>query len=158
MPEGERCSVLAALGVAAHHAIVHDHVQTRRARPRGGVLIDDAVLEPDRARLDRDGVVDDRSHELRPPKDLDDVDGLRDLPQARIGTLTQHFVHIGIDRDDAVARALQVASDAVARTARVGAQADDGNRPGRRQDLFRDIPHLVVHAINCTFGNSATLT
>ena len=131
--------------MAAHHAVVHHDIQPRRASPRRGGLVDDAVLEPDGGRPDGDGVVHDRAYELRSPKDLDHVDGLRDVTQARIGALAEDFLHIGIDRDDAIARPLQVARDTVAGTVRIGAEADDGNRPRRVQDLFRDVHDLRGH-------------
>src|SRR4029077_994883 len=143
---GNSALVLVALRVTAHHAVVHDHVKTRGARSRGRVVIHDAVLEPDRARLDGDRVVNDRSDELRPAKDVDHVDRLRDLPQTRVGALTQHFTDVGVHRDDAIARALQVARDAMAPAAAIRAEADDGNRPGRRQDLVGDIRYLPVHS------------
>jgi hypothetical protein len=50
--------------VAAHHAVVHDDIESGRSRAPGGGFIDDTVLEPDRARPDRDRVVDDGAREL----------------------------------------------------------------------------------------------
>ena len=120
-------------------------MQPGGSSPCGGGLVDNAVLEPDGARRDGDGVVHDRAHELRSPKDVDDIDRLRDVTQAGIGALAQDLLEIGIDRDDAIARPLQVTRDAVAGTVRIGAEAHDGNRPRRVQDLFRDVDHLRVH-------------
>ena len=138
--------------MTAHHAVVHDHVQPRRAGPRRRGLVDDAVLEPDGTGLDGDGVVHDRAHELRPSEDLDHVDGLRDVTQARIGALAEDLLDVGIDRDDAIARPLQVVRHAVAGTVRIGAEAYDGNRPRRVEDLFRDVEHLPVHASTLQAG------
>jgi hypothetical protein len=63
--------------VAAHHAVIHDDVESGRPGALGRGFIHDPVLQPDRASPDGNRLVDDWPGELGAAKDLDDVDRLR---------------------------------------------------------------------------------
>ena len=63
----------------AHHAVIHDDIQAGRPGPPGGRFVDDAVLQPHRAGLDRDSLLHDRPHELRPSKNIDHIDRVGDI-------------------------------------------------------------------------------
>ena len=92
-----------------------------------------AELHPDHLGADGDGIVDDGRHLVAGAEDIDHVDGLGNVAQAGIGHLAQQRLagDAGIDRNDAIALALQIFHDEVARPipVRRGADQRDGLHP-----------------------------
>ena len=64
-------------------------------------------------------LVDRGHHLIGATKDVDDFDFLRHVFQFRVAFLAQHFPFVRIHRNDAVAGALQIFSDTIARPRRV---------------------------------------
>ena len=67
-----------------------------RARPRGGRVVAQAELQPDRLRAQRDRLVDDLGHGLQPPEHVDDLER-PGLGQRRHGRDAEHLVDRRVD-------------------------------------------------------------
>ena len=117
-------------------AAVHDHFEAGRLGLCGGLVVADAQLHPDHLGADGDGVVDDRSDRIRGAEDIDHVDLVGNVAQTGVDLLAQLLLArgAGIDRDDAVAFALQILHHEVAGPVPVGRGADHGDGAHRRQD------------------------
>ena len=115
-------------------AAVHDDLDARPPRRlRRRRVVADAELHPHHLGADRDRVIDDRADLVRRAEDVDQIDRLGDVAQRGVDGLAEQRLagEAGVDRDDAVALALQVAHDEGARPVPVGRGADhrDGARP-----------------------------
>lgn len=77
----------------------------------GGRGVFDAELEPEDFRANGDGGIGDGRNVLRAAKNVNDIDGLGDVFKAGIAFFAEHFGFVGIDRNDAVAGALEIRSD-----------------------------------------------
>jgi hypothetical protein len=113
-------------------AAVHHHREPGGFGAVLGVLVPDAELHPQGGGAGRDGLLDDAGQELRPPEHVDEVDGLPDVRERRDHRLSMDALaqRCRVHGDDAVAGALQVRADAVARAPGLGARSDD--RDGAR--------------------------
>jgi len=78
------------------------------AGPSGGLFVDDADLQPGDLRADPDRVLDDRGDVLGLAKDVDDVDPLRHVEQARVALLAEDFSVGRVHGDHTVAVLLQI--------------------------------------------------
>src|SRR4051794_988020 len=96
------------------HATVHDHVQAALLGDSCRFTTDDPELHPECLRPDFDSLLGNRRHELRCAEHVDDVDGKRNVGQAREGLFAQYFRFVGVDRHYTVAMALHVEADEVA--------------------------------------------
>lgn len=101
--------------------------QSGRAGDFAGARADDAELEPDRFGADGDGGVDDGRHFFGAAEDVDDVDGLGNVFQTRVGFRAEHFPFVGIDGNDAVADGLEIGGDFVAGASGIGGESDNGD-------------------------------
>src|SRR5665213_1145381 len=138
-PAGDEAAVESAGGESAvearrldlETAIDHD-VETGGVRARDRLVVDDAVLEPDRLGSDRDGFVDHGQDFARLAKDVDDVGramlgGVRG--QRRIGFDAVDRGDGRVDRRDVEARArAEIGEDGIARAHRIGGRADHRDR------------------------------
>src|SRR5262245_27575906 len=88
---------------------IHNDVESRGRRPRGGCFVDHSVLQPDRWNAEPDGFVDMMPGFLTPPEDIYEVDRLRYVCQRRVGGFAQHLGFARVDRDDSIALRLYVA-------------------------------------------------
>src|SRR3954447_22202128 len=118
-------------------AAVHHDREARVARPLRGGLVDHAELHPDGPRAERDRLVDVRAGGVRAAEDVDHVDGLGELGQARAARLAQALLAGGarVDRDDRVAAVLEQLGDAVAVAVPARGAADDRPRQRRGEQL-----------------------
>lgn len=71
-------------------AAIHDGKYSRIRGPLRGLIVDDAVLEPNCGDPQADALIDDRGNMLGAPEDIDNVDALAG---------SQHFVHAIKTRD-----------------------------------------------------------
>ena len=97
----------------------------------------DAELEPERGRTDRRRLTGHVRAELRTPEHVDEIDRLLERRERRPEAL------VGAERihpQDAIADALEVVGDAVARFRRIRRRADDGDRPCVAEDQL-GTPH-----------------
>jgi hypothetical protein len=92
-------------------------------------------LHPNGGHRGRDGVVNDRLDRIRPAEDVDEIHRLRKVAQGRLKGLAVHGLSDKkrIDRNDPITGALQVAHDAEARSPRLVAGPNHGDRLGRRE-------------------------
>src|SRR5216117_989634 len=122
-----------------HEAAVHDAGNARRPCSCPGRVVDHAHLQPDQpgGRIHADGLVYDRPDVLAAPKHVHHVDRLvrRGGGEGGVALLPQDCGVARIHGDDAVARALQVACDRVARARRLGRQPHDGDRARRTENV-----------------------
>jgi hypothetical protein len=88
---------------------------------------DYAKLEPDGFGANGDGRVDNGRNFFGATENVDDVDGLGDVLQARIGFRAEHFPFVGIDRNDAIADGLEIGGDFVAGPGGIARKADNGD-------------------------------
>jgi hypothetical protein len=65
-------------------------------------------LHPDGPGPHFDGLLDNLRHRLGAAEDIHHVNGFRERGQIGIAALTQYFIGIGIDGDDAIALPLKV--------------------------------------------------
>src|ERR1019366_7030212 len=93
-------------------AAVHDDFDAGRLGFFGGRVVADTQLHPDDLGTDRDGVIDDRPDLIGGAEDVDHVDLLWDVAQGGMDFFAQLLLAggAGVDRDDAVAFALQATS------------------------------------------------
>ena len=70
--------------VFLQNAAVDHHCESRRFGFARRYLIDDAFLHPDRGSADADGRFHHRRDQFRAPEDIDDVDVLGNIFQARV--------------------------------------------------------------------------
>lgn len=103
------------LGKLDRRAAIHDHLETGGQRALGGRLVDDAELEPYRARPEGDRLVDVGARAIGAAEDVDDLDafGGGDLGHAVIATFAEELVDHRIDGYDPVAVGLKQARDAM---------------------------------------------
>lgn len=126
-------------GAVAIDAAVHHGEDAGGLRARRGFLVHHAVLEPERRELQPDAGIDDRRHVLGTTEDVHDVHPLaggQHLGQViEVGDrpLAERRVDGRIDRNHAVAEALQAARHAMARARGVGRQPDDSYGARRAQ-------------------------
>jgi hypothetical protein len=118
-------------------AAVHDDREPGRAGPVGGGPVDDPELHPDGARADRDRLVDVRAGGVRAAEDVDDVDALVELCEARAARLAVDLGarRLRVDRDDPVPAALEQRGDPVAVAGRARRATDDRPRERRREQV-----------------------
>lgn len=109
-------------------AAVHDHRQPRGVGDLGRLPVDDAELQPQRARPRFDCAPSDGRRVLAAPEHVDDVEAARGLyrllDRAARGN-AQHGVGVGVDRHTVVSLAKQVAHHTVRGPARVGRRTYD---------------------------------
>jgi hypothetical protein len=108
----------------------------------GGRGVRDSLLEPEGFGVDGDGGVGDRRDQLGAAEDVNDVDGQWDVFETSVGFFAEDFGFVRIDGDDFVARALQVGSDFVRGTARVGGKTDDGDGFGGAEEVTDGVRKL----------------
>jgi hypothetical protein len=108
-------------------AEVFDGQESGRTGNFTGLRADDAQLEPDGFGADGDGGVDDGRNFLGAAEDVDNIDGLGNVLQARTGFRAEHFPFVGIDGNDAVADGLEIQGDFVAGAGGIGGEADNGD-------------------------------
>ena len=104
-----------ALDVFLQNTGVHYYEQARAASAFRGLRVDHTFLHPYAARADANRGFDDLWNELRAAEHVHDIDVLGNILQARIGFFAQDFRLLRVYGNDAVARRLQVFSNAVAR-------------------------------------------
>ena len=117
-------------------AAVHDHFDAGRLRRLRRRIVANAQLHPHDFGADGDRVGDDAGRLLGRAKHVDHVDLVRDVAQRSVDRLAeQGFAgYPRIDRDHAIALALQVLHDEVARAVPVRRRADERDRPHSLED------------------------
>ena len=111
-------------------ASVHDHFDPCGLRRPGRRVVADAELHPHHLGADRDRVGDDAGRLIRRPEYVDHVDLVGNVAERSVGLLAEQRLagDRGIDRDHAVAFALQVLHHEVARPVPVRRRADHCDR------------------------------
>src|SRR6266851_6793911 len=109
------------------NAAVHHHEYPGFARFLRRLLVNHVFLHPDRRNSQLNGLIHNFFHELRPAKNVHDVDLLRYLEQRSISLLAQTGLNVRIHRNDAVTLALHVGRNPVAGTHRVAGESDHGD-------------------------------
>ncbi len=117
-------------------AAVHDHGQAGGLALCRRLVVADAKLHPHHLGADGDGVVHDGADEVRGAEHVHHVDRFGDVAQAGVDPLAQQVFAGGarIDRDHAVAFALEVLHDEVTRPVPVRRGADHGDGADGRED------------------------
>ena len=135
-------------------AAVHDDFDSRRLRTRRRPVVADPQLHPHDLGADRDRVGDDGRRLFGSAEHVDHVDLFRNIAQRRVDRLAEKALACdgGIDRDHAIAFALQILHDEVAGPVPVRRGADECDRPHAfedRADLRVGIGNLfeVGHAL-----------
>ncbi len=136
--------------MSPHHAVVHDDLKAGGACAFGGCLIDDAVLQPDGRRFDRDRLIDDGTDELRAAENADDVDGNGQIAQARVRPFSENFPDVRVDGDDAITGALKVAGNPMTWPACIRAEANHGDGPCPTQNAFGCVDAWRSHDLKST--------
>ncbi len=90
-------------------------------------LIDDSLLHPYRGSFQLNCLIDNFFDELRPPKNVDDVDLLRNIQQGGIGFFSQRLSNAGVNGNDPVSLRLHVGGDAVTRAKRIVGETNYSN-------------------------------
>jgi hypothetical protein len=88
-------------------ACVHDDIEAGSLPASGRLLIDNAKLEPDTARADRDRLIDVLPGLSRATEDVDHIDRKIDLGEASVAFLAKYRFGQRIDRHDPHAVGLQ---------------------------------------------------
>jgi len=119
----------------------------------GGV--DDTELKPDGFGVNCDRGVDDRVNFFAAAENVDDVDGIGDVFEARIAFLTEHFPFVGIDGNDAVADRLEVGGNFVAGAGSIGRETDNSDGFCEAEKIENGIGRgwVVVGEINFHFSS-----
>src|SRR4051794_1703158 len=115
-------------GVFDFQAAVHDDCDAAARgdlRPR---LADHTELAPQGAGADRDGLLCDGGYRVGAAEDVDDVDWHWHFGEARHALLAEHPGLAGIDRNHAIAVALEVVANEVARAQLVAREPHDSDR------------------------------
>ena len=105
--------------------------QCRRHLPAGPVRADHPLaVPPPRERMlhDIETLIHHFLDELRPAKDVDDIDLFGNVEQRRVSLLTQALRNVRIHGNDAVSVGLHVSRNAVAGTQRIAGEPDDCDR------------------------------
>src|SRR3954462_3496002 len=139
-------------GVLDLQATVHHHGDTGVLRDLRTLGVDHAELGPERVGADRHRVAGDVGQGLRRPEDVDEVDVLRDVAQARVAVGSQDLGLAGVHREHAVSVALEVVADEVAGPQLVAGEAHDRDRlravqhalDGERFLVGRQASHAVA--------------
>src|SRR3990170_577137 len=122
--------------VRAPDAGPHDDGEAALLGDAPGILVDDAVLQPQDLRGDLHGLLGHRRRVGGPAEDVDDVDPhvLRHVEERGVGPLAEHLGLVRVHRHDPVALGLEVLRDLERIPERVRGQADDGDRLRVTQD------------------------
>jgi hypothetical protein len=129
-------------------AVLH-HVDARGDQLPGRLVVADPQLEPHRLRPLRDDVVEVRRDVLWAAEDVHQVHHFRNVFEPGECLLPQDLGFVRIHRNDPVTLFLKVFCNLVAGPPLMRGQPDDGNRPGRRQNL-----QLGAHGFD--FSSAAT--
>src|SRR5438270_8208086 len=129
------CSSAETRAVLFQYTAVHYHENPCLAGFLRGCLIDHVFLQPDRFHLELHGLRDNSSNVSRPPEHIYQVTRVRHLEQRRIGLLSERFIHLGIDRNDAIALALHIGGYTVAGSQRTIGEPDDGDGSGTLEEI-----------------------
>src|SRR5271169_4787200 len=97
--------------VLFQNAEVHHHEDSCIPRFFSSLLVNHVFLHPDRWNLQLNRLVHNLFYELRPPKNIHNVDLLRHLEQRSVGLLAQTRFDLRIHRNDAVALILHESAD-----------------------------------------------
>ena len=92
-------------------------------------LVDDALLQPHRRKLERDGLVDVHAGLTRLAEEVDRIDGEGDLVEPRVDLLAEDLAPARPHRHDAVAVGFQVHGNAVRRPVGIGREPHHGDGP-----------------------------
>ena len=125
-------------------AAVHDRIEPGCARQPVSLDVGNAELLPQATGADGHGFLCDRQHVFRTPKDVHQVDSVRNVGEAGITALTEHRIEARVDRNDAIAMLLQIAGDLMARAVFLGRQAHYRDRAAFGQDSAQ-VGALVGH-------------
>ena len=117
-------------------AAVHHHGDAGGLGAGAGGVVADAELHPQRRRVCRNRLVDRVPDGVRPAEDVDEIDRLRDVLEARMEALAVDGLagRRRVHGDDAVAGAPEIAHHAEARPPRLGARTDHRDRPRPAED------------------------
>ena len=145
-------------------AAVHDDFDSRRLRTRRRLVVADPQLHPHDLGADRDRVGDNARRFLSGAEHVDHVDLFRNVAQRRVHRLAEHGLprDARIDRDHAIAFALQILHDEVTGPVPVRRGADECDSPHAfedRADLRVGIGNLfeVGHALTLCFTEARAL-
>lgn len=89
-------------------AAVHHDEDSGLACFLRGFFVNDTFLHPNGGHFELDRLIDDFLNELRPAKDIDDVNFFRHVVQRPIGFLAEAFFDPRIYRNHSIALALHV--------------------------------------------------
>jgi hypothetical protein len=126
---------MAPFFVFNEQAGVFDYGEACGAGFFGGCGVFYAELEPENFGFDGDGGVGNGRHVFGPAEDVDNVNGFRDVFEARVGFFAEDFGFVGINGDDAVADRLEIRSDSVAGTDWIRGKSDDGDGFGGTEEV-----------------------
>jgi len=128
-------------------APVHRHGNAGPGEPLGRLFVHDALLHEEKADASGDGLVRHRTHELRAPEHVHDVDP--DVPgnlgQGRVARPSEQLAVPRVDREDVVALLDQVPGDGMRGACGIGRAAHDRHGAGRTErslDLLRVVQWL----------------
>ena len=107
----------------------------------GGGFVHYPILHPDVAHPHLDGLIHHRGHQLRPPEHIHHIDGFGNGLQVGVAGFAQHRGDDRVDRNDAVALALQILRYPVADALRVVGKPHHRNSPAFLQLLLHQVTH-----------------
>ena len=114
-------------------ASVHHNENSGPAGFSCRLLVNYTFLHPDGWDPELDRLIDNFFDEFRASKNIYDIDFLRDVEQRWIRVFAEAFVDPRIDRNDAIAMALHVSGNTVARPHRIAGQPNDSDDFGTAQ-------------------------
>ena len=117
------------------HAGVLDNKEAGGVSFGCGGFVGDSLLEPEGFGVNGDGGIGHARDVFGAAKDVNDVNGERNVFESRVRFLAEHFGFVGIDGDDFVAGGLEVGGDAVRWTEAAGGKADDGDGFGAAEEI-----------------------
>ena len=99
----------------------------------------DVLLKPKNLGSDRNSRIGDGGNLFRSPKNVDDVNGFRDVFEASESLNTEDLRFVWIDRDDLVAGRLQIGGYSVRGTKRVGRETNDRDGLGGSENVINRV-------------------
>jgi len=128
--------------VFEEHAGVLDNKEAGGVSFGCGGFVGDSLLEPEGFGVNGDGGIGHARDVFGAAKDVNDVNGERNVFESRVRFLAEHFGFVGIDGDDFVAGRLEVGRNTVGGAEAAGGEADDGDGFGVAEEIADGIGGL----------------
>ncbi len=118
-----------------HNAAVLDEVDTGFSGKLPSGFIDDSALQPDPLSPGFDGLPGNVFTKLRSPKNIDNVERIRDFCQRPVALSTQDGCVVGIYGQNLISLFSHISSDPIAGPRRIITKAHNGNSLGLQQTV-----------------------